>query len=187
MTELLLGARFYSGVADNGFVWRTKNRILNATKVALGWLLPGSLERDWEKIEVNGTRPLPLALLLLVAAAGAHAATEEQSVLRARLDNGLRVVIIRNSWPPVSTVEMNVLVGGDETPAGFPGMAHAQEHMAFRGFTGMTGDQTGAIYAQLGGRNNADTQQTITQFFTTVPSLPPDAEERGVAVKHALR
>ena len=58
--------------------------------------------------------------------------------------------------------------------------------MAFRGCIGMTGDQTGAIYTQLGGRNNADTQQTITQFFTTVPALPPDAEERGVAVKHAL-
>ena len=67
-------------------------------------------------------------------------------------------------------------------PAGFPGTAHAQEHMAFRGCIGMTGDQTGAIYAQLGGRSNADTQQTITQFLTTVPALPPDAEERGVAM-----
>ena len=50
------------------------------------------------------------------------------------------------------------------------GTAHALEHMNFRGCTGMTADQTSAIYAQLGGDNNADTQQNITQFFATVPS-----------------
>jgi zinc protease len=66
------------------------------------------------------------------------------------------------------------MVGGDETPAGFPGMAHAQEHMAFRGCSGMTADQTAAIYAQLGGRNNADTQQNITQYFATVPATDLD-------------
>jgi zinc protease len=99
-----------------------------------------------------------------------HAAAEQGSVLRAKLDNGLRVVVIRNSLAPVVTVEMNFMVGGDETPEGFPGMAHAQEHMAFRGCSGMTADQTAAIYAELGGRNNADTQQTITQYFVTVPA-----------------
>jgi zinc protease len=65
---------------------------------------------------------------------------------------------------------MNFLVGGNETPPGFPGMAHAQEHMAFRGCTGMNADQTAAIYAELGGENNADTQQNITQYFATVPA-----------------
>jgi zinc protease len=49
-------------------------------------------------------------------------------------------------------------------------MAHAQEHMAFRGCAGVSADQIAAIYAQLGGLNNADTQQTITQYFATVPS-----------------
>ncbi|MFZ0743381.1 MAG: pitrilysin family protein [Terracidiphilus sp.] len=90
--------------------------------------------------------------------------------MRATLPNGMRAVIIRNTLAPVVTVETNFLVGGDETPDGFPGMAHAQEHMAFRGCAGMTADQTAAIYAQLGGRNNADTQQNITQYFATVPA-----------------
>ncbi len=123
---------------------------------------------------MNKTRSLPVALCLLLAVVAAHAATGQQSVFRAKLDNGLRVVVIRNSLAPVATVEMNFMVGGDETPAGFPGMAHAEEHMAFRGCTGMTADQTAAIYAQLGGRNNADTQQTITQFFATVPAADLD-------------
>jgi zinc protease len=90
--------------------------------------------------------------------------------LDAVLENGMRVVIVRNSLAPVVTVEMNFGVGGNETPPGFPGMAHAEEHMAFRGCTGMTADQTAAIYAELGGQSNADTQQNITQYFATVPA-----------------
>jgi zinc protease len=100
--------------------------------------------------------------------------SQEANVTRVKLDNGMRVVIIRNSLAPVVTVEANFLVGGNETPDGFPGMAHAQEHMAFRGCTGMSADQTSAIYAQLGGQNNADTQQNITQYYATVPAADID-------------
>lgn len=96
------------------------------------------------------------------------------NVTRYALDNGLRVVIVRDELSPVVTVEENYLVGGDETPAGFPGMAHAQEHMAFRGCANLSADQIAAIFAQLGGDNNADTQQNITQFFETVPSKDLD-------------
>src|SRR5689334_10323774 len=96
------------------------------------------------------------------------------NITRATLNNGLRVVIIRNPLAPVVTVEENYLAGGNETPSGFPGMAHAQEHMAFRGCEGISADQTAAIYAQLGGLNNADTQQNVTQYFTTVPAADLD-------------
>jgi zinc protease len=118
---------------------------------------------------VNKSRLLPLLLILLFAVTAALAAPGQNSVFRATLSNGLRVVVIRDALAPVATVEMNFVVGGDETPAGFPGMAHAQEHMAFRGCTGMTADQTAAIYAQMGGQDDADTQQNITQFYATVP------------------
>jgi zinc protease len=132
-----------------------------------------------------------LHLLFLFAAFGvclctASAQTQAQ-VVRATLSNGMRVVIIRNTLAPVVTVEENFLVGGDETPPGFPGMAHAQEHMAFRGCTGMTADQTAAIYAQLGGENDADTQQNITQYFATVPVADLDvALEAQAACLHGI-
>jgi zinc protease len=130
---------------------------------------------------VNLKRVLSLSILLpLLSASGLPAqatpdhASDHADVTRSTLANGMRVVIIRNALAPVVTVEANFLVGGNETPAGFPGMAHAQEHMAFRGCTGMTADQTAAIYAQLGGQNNADTQQNITQYFATVPAADLD-------------
>jgi zinc protease len=97
-----------------------------------------------------------------------------ENVTRYTLPNGLRIVIVRNDLAPVATVEQNYLVGGDETPPGFPGMAHAQEHMAFRGCAELSADQIAAIFAQLGGDNNADTQQNITQYFETVPNQDVD-------------
>jgi zinc protease len=104
--------------------------------------------------------------------------TGEVDVTRATLENGMRVVILRDPLAPVVTVEENYLVGGNETPSGFPGMAHAQEHMAFRGCSGLTADQIAAIYAQLGGFDNADTEQNITQYFTTIPAGDLDAALR---------
>jgi zinc protease len=93
----------------------------------------------------------------------------ESGVLRATLGNGLRVVIIRNTLASVVTTEVNYLVGSDEAPEGFPGMAHAQEHMMFRGSPGLSASQLSHITALLGGEFNADTQQTVTQYFLTVP------------------
>ncbi|HUB18725.1 MAG TPA: pitrilysin family protein [Acidobacteriaceae bacterium] len=116
---------------------------------------------------------LALPVVLAVVAAPLLRAAEEPPT-RATLPNGMRVVIIRNTLAPVVTVEANFIVGADETPEGFPGMAHAQEHMAFRGCKGMTADQTAAIFALMGGDNDADTQQNITQYFETVPAADVD-------------
>ena len=110
-----------------------------------------------------------VAMGVILAIAG-PARAEKSTPMKITLENGLRVVLVRNTLAPVVTVEMNFRVGANETPAGFPGMAHAQEHMAFRGCVGMSADQTAAIYAQMGSDNNADTQQTITQYFATVPA-----------------
>ncbi|HXA65496.1 MAG TPA: pitrilysin family protein, partial [Bryobacteraceae bacterium] len=116
-------------------------------------------------------RYLVIAMLAILLSCSEPAKTREgATVSRATLDNGLRVVVVRDPLAPVVTLEENYLAGGDETPSGFPGMAHAQEHMAFRGCANVTGDQIAAINAQLGGFTNADTQQNITQYFNTVPA-----------------
>ena len=112
---------------------------------------------------------LTLTLVLIAIVAAPQEGTHDSAV-RATLENGMRVVIVRDPLAPVVTVEENYLAGGNETPTDFPGMAHAQEHMAFRGCAGLSSDQIAAIYAQLGGYQNADTQQNITQYFVTVPA-----------------
>lgn len=138
----------------------------------------------------TGAALLVLALLLgfvpqLRGAAGQSSGLTSSSasatgpgVLRATLSNGLRVVIVENRLAPVVTTMVNYLVGSNESPAGFPGMAHAQEHMMFRGSPGLTMDQLSEIAAAMGGSYDADTQQTVTQYFFTVP-----AQDLNVALR----
>ena len=123
------------------------------------------------------------ALLVELIFYSTNSYADEQGILRATLENGLRVVIVRNTLAPVVSTAVNYLVGADETPLGFPGTAHAQEHMMFRGSPGLSADQLADIGSVMGGSFNADTEQTVTQYFYTVP-----AEDLDIALHiEALR
>lgn len=126
------------------------------------------------------------SLVLAIATAGAVGpalAQENHDVTRAALDNGLRVVIVRDTLAPVVTTEINYLAGSDEASETFPGTAHAMEHMMFRGSPGLTKDQLAAIAANMGGAFNADTTQSVTQYYFVTP-----AQDLGVALHvEALR
>ncbi len=124
-----------------------------------------------------------LLLGSVLPAATAAVPANSDEVLRATLDNGLRVVIVPNRLAPVVSTSISYLVGADETPAGFPGTAHAQEHMMFRGSPGLSADQLANIGSLMGGSFNAETRQTVTQYYYTVP-----AEDLDVALHvEALR
>jgi zinc protease len=106
----------------------------------------------------------------LLCSATIRATAENQDMLRATLTNGLQVVIVPNTLAPVVTTMVNYRIGSDECPAEFPGTAHAMEHMMFRGSPGLSADQIAATSAAMGGDDNADTQQAVTQYFFTTPS-----------------
>ncbi len=113
--------------------------------------------------------------VLLVALAPSHAPQKvaATSVTRATLKNGLQVVVLRDPLAPVVSMMMNYEAGANEEP--FTGLAHAQEHMMFRGSKSVSAAQFAEVTALLGGSFDADTQNQVTQFFFTVPEQGLDA------------
>src|SRR5579862_4785686 len=123
---------------------------------------------------VSSMKKIYWILVAMCFVAVAHSAraqfNSDKNVTRATLKNGLRVIIVRNPLAPVVTTVVNYEVGSDEAPAGFPGMAHALEHMMFRGNPGLSSDQLTHIAAAMGENFDADTQQSMTQYYFTVPA-----------------
>ena len=112
--------------------------------------------------------------VLLTALAPAHAQKlAATTVTRATLKNGMQVVVLRDPLSPVVSIMMNYKAGADEEP--ITGLAHAQEHMMFRGSKTVSAAQFAEVTALLGGSFDADTQNQVTQFFFTVPEQGLDA------------
>jgi zinc protease len=124
----------------------------------------------------RASRTSLLALMaMLVATASAQPATSANSVLKATLANGLQVVIVRNTIGPVVSTDLTYLVGSRDDPADVPGMAHAQEHMMFRGTVNLSTSELGTVATALGGDFNAATTDTTTHYQFTVPAADLDA------------
>ena len=125
-------------------------------------------------------KPVALGVMLATAAmiapgVPAHAASpvssaQNDNILRATLDNGLRVVIVRDTLSAMVTTQITYLAGGYETPKGYPGTAHALEHMMFRDTKGLTGAQLNELTGKMGGDNNAFTTADATQYYFVAPS-----------------
>ncbi|MGP6159386.1 MAG: M16 family metallopeptidase [Vulcanimicrobiaceae bacterium] len=118
---------------------------------------------------------LLLATVLAASVGPALPVAAPVHVLKATLRNGLQVVIVRNTLAPVASTDLVYLVGSRDDPEGVPGMAHAQEHMMFRGTRNLSTSELGTVATSLGGNFNAETSDTLTQFQFTVPAADLDA------------
>jgi len=113
------------------------------------------------------------ALLAVGASSAASAAPPSRlEVTRATLSNGLQIVVLRDRLAPVVTTWLNVEAGSDDEP--YTGLAHAQEHMFYRGSKTLSGVAADQIAGFTGDQDNADTQSELTQFFHLVPAADLD-------------
>ncbi len=109
--------------------------------------------------------------IVVLASSGAEAAPRVE-VTRASLPNGLRIVVLRDRLAPVVTTWLNVDAGANDEA--FDGLAHAQEHMFYRGSRTLGGAEADQIAGFTGDEDNADTQPEITQYFHLVPAADLD-------------
>jgi zinc protease len=88
--------------------------------------------------------------------------------VRATLANGMHVVLLPNKLAPVATTLMSYNVGdADDT---LPGIAHATEHMLFRGTANLSGGQLAEIAARMGASYNAMTADESTLYYYKLPA-----------------
>ena len=114
-------------------------------------------------------RLFSFVLLVAVFAAMPFAAKAANlQVTRATLSNGLRVIVVNDPLAPVVTTMLNYKVGSDDQT--IDGLAHATEHMMFRGSKTLSSSALTDSIDITGGDFDADTQSEITQYFFTVPS-----------------
>jgi zinc protease len=86
------------------------------------------------------------------------------------LANGLRVVVLEDHAAPVVQVNTWYRFGAlDETP-GKTGLAHALEHMMFRGTRDLSSAGLIDMGARLGAEINAQTENEATHFYFVVPA-----------------
>ncbi len=107
-----------------------------------------------------------------VPAPEATPAGPSSGVVRTTLANGMRVILLPNNLAPVATTLMTYGVGSDDDPT--PGIAHATEHMLFRGTTDLSSGQLADISARMGAEYNAFTTNESTAYYFKLPSAYVD-------------
>lgn len=84
------------------------------------------------------------------------------------LDNGMKVIVRENHRAPVVVSQIWYRVGSSYEHVGITGIAHALEHMMFKGTERHGPGEFSRIIAELGGRQNAFTGRDFTAYFQTL-------------------
>ena len=120
---------------------------------------------------------MSIAALLVLGASGSAAPSRPAApfggspphVTQTSVANGLRVVVVENHAVPLADVAMWYRFGSVDDPPGHHGLAHALEHMMFRGTHALSGAGLDLVDARLGIDANAETDYESTHYHQTVP------------------
>ena len=86
------------------------------------------------------------------------------------LPNGLQVYTVEDHKSPTVAVQVWYHVGSKDDPTGRSGFAHLFEHMMFKGNEHLTADAFDDLTENIGGENNAFTEDDVTVYHEVVPS-----------------
>jgi len=111
------------------------------------------------------------ALLAVSAPAAAENNDPNIEFEKYKLDNGLEVVLHRDTSVPIVTVDVWYHVGSGDEAVGKSGFAHLFEHMLFQGSKNVGNDKHFEILKNIGATGvNGSTNTDRTNYFEVVPS-----------------
>jgi zinc protease len=105
---------------------------------------------------------LLFALLAFTGVAGANP-------FEKQLPNGLRIIVKEDHRAPTAVHMIWYRVGAMDETDGHSGLAHALEHMMFKGTKKVPPGGFNKLVAEAGGRDNAFTSEDYTAYFQLVP------------------
>ncbi len=113
-----------------------------------------------------------LLILVLLLVSGLSFAESEQSLDLEHywLDNGLEVILVRDTTAPTVAVDIWYRVGSANDPEGKSGFAHLFEHMMFEGSPHIPNNGMDELLEPVGGSSNAYVGTDYTAYYETVPS-----------------
>jgi zinc protease len=87
-----------------------------------------------------------------------------------KLANGLEVILLEDHEVPIINLQVWYHVGSKDEQPGHTGFAHLFEHLMFKGSAHVAAEEHSRIIESVGGFDNAETGDDVTQFFETFPS-----------------
>jgi zinc protease len=118
---------------------------------------------------------LPLMAAAVLAAGAPSGAGQPQSAAAVpveyhRLDNGLRIVLARDTAAPTAVVAVYYHIGFRIEPKDRTGFAHLFEHMMFQGSEHLPKGEFDSLIQGNGGVLNGSTRFDFTNYFQIVPA-----------------
>lgn len=97
-------------------------------------------------------------------------AISSDNVHAYELNNGMKVLVIKNDRAPVMVSQVWYKVGSSYEYDGITGVSHVLEHMMFKGTPKHPAGEFSKIIAANGGRENAFTSKDYTAYFQMIAS-----------------
>ncbi len=113
---------------------------------------------------------LPVAAQAQGTPAPKAAAVKPIAYTERTLANGLRVYAIRDTGTATVSVQVWYDVGSKDDPKGRSGFAHMFEHLMFKATRNLVPEQFDRLTEDVGGFNNASTNDDYTNYYQTVPA-----------------
>lgn len=117
-------------------------------------------------------KSLVFLMLCLLTIGGTSLAADQQLDLQQYvLDNGLEVILVRDTTAPTVAVNIWYRVGSANDPQGKSGFAHLFEHMlAIEGSPHVPSNEIERLLERVGGSLNAWVNVDVTSYYQTIPS-----------------